>query len=93
MKIQWDKVDEAYLSVSDFVNDLAELEGKISDQISAVSMQITKAKIGIPIELDIVVDEAGKVSIGIAPPIYSINTSMPPVFHQIEVCLEKNDLR
>jgi hypothetical protein len=50
-----------------------------------MGMRMERAAIDTPIELDVLVDEDGAVSIVGAPPTQHIETTYMPVFHQIDV--------
>ncbi|MEM7374370.1 MAG: hypothetical protein AAF587_37595 [Bacteroidota bacterium] len=81
-------IDEALVPISTFMEDLSDINGEVSDMQAGIRMQVQKAEIGLPIQLDIHVDDQGKVILGASPPLYYTETSYSPVFHQVEVRLE-----
>lgn len=83
------KIDEAFLEISDFVQELADMEGQVGSEAIGVSMEIEKATMELPVELDIQVDDQGKVYLGAIPPMYYVETTIMPVFHQIKLKVER----
>ncbi|MEM9820552.1 MAG: hypothetical protein AAF985_05750 [Bacteroidota bacterium] len=85
------KIDEDFLGFSEFVEQLASVDGKVSgiEADEAISMEIETVKMGLPFQMDIAVAEDGTVALGGVPPLYYTETSFMPAFHQIEITLEK----
>ena len=81
-------LDDAFLSVADFIEETATLDGDIRDRQAGVAMTVEAVEMSMPIELDLQVDDHGKVLIGAIPPLYYVETTVLPVFHQITVTLE-----
>lgn len=75
-----DHIDSMLTDFASFVYSMADLA---IDDPAEVVIQITGVKVNLPIELEILVDEEGKVRIDSAPPTQRIETSFMPVFHQI----------
>jgi hypothetical protein len=82
------QIDEAMMTIEEMVNELLEPIETIVDDDNGVSMGIEKIEIDMPVQLDVVVDENGKVQIGTTPPLYKIETSFMPVFHQLRFSFE-----
>lgn len=86
------QIDEAFLSFAEMIEELSDLDGRAigaaDDEL--IDMQIARAEIGLPVQLDIVVDEAGHPTIGSVPPLYYVPTSVMPVFHQLSITLTSN---
>jgi hypothetical protein len=82
------KLDEAFLSLAEFMEEAADIEGRLGDRTLGSVMTIETVEMNMPVELDLQVDEAGAVAIGAVPPLYYVATSVMPVFHQITVNLE-----
>ena len=82
-------IDEAFEQVAEFIDQLTDIEGQVLDPEHGINMEIEEATLGIPIQLELIVDEQGQVALGIAPPIYYVETSVIPVFHHIELSLER----
>lgn len=83
-------LDEAFLPFVELISELSDLEGRVADVFDdgQVSMEIEKAEMGLPVELDILVDDSGQVTLGGVPPLYHLETSFTPVFHQLTLKLE-----
>lgn len=84
-------LDEASLPFSDYLKGLTNFEEyKLADAENGVSMSIEKIEIETPCELDIRFDEYGKMVIGTTPPIYYVETSIMPTFHQMKITIAAN---
>ena len=81
-------LDEAFLPWADFIEASSDVEGAVADPGKGVAMTVERAEINMPVELDIVVDDDGRVEIGAIPPLYYVETSVMPVFHQVTLTLE-----
>lgn len=64
---------------------IADLDQSMFDPDTGLCMQVERASIDTPVELDVCVDENGAVSILGAPPTQHVETTYMPVFHQIEI--------
>ncbi len=84
------KIDDAFLPWSVFIADLSSIDGQIEEE--GVRMEIEKIKVGLPIQLEILPDEEGQLAIGAAAPLYNLETSFLPVFHQLELTLDVQQL-
>ena len=80
--------DEAFLTFARFVEEATDLEGEMHHSEEGVAMQIESVEMSMPIELDITVDEDGKILFGAIPPLYYVETSVMPVYHQLTITLE-----
>ncbi len=82
-------VDEDFISFSDLVEDLSDIDGSIKGVFNddAVNMEIEEVEMEVPVELSISVDDMGKVTLGGTPPQYSVETTIMPVFHQLKLKL------
>lgn len=87
------QIDEAFLSFPELIENLSDVDGVFEEVMDdeKIKMEIESIKMELPIQLDVVVDENGKVLLGSVPPLYDIQTSFDPVFHQIGLTLEKNE--
>ncbi|HKK09330.1 MAG TPA: hypothetical protein VJ939_00765 [Bacteroidales bacterium] len=83
-------IDEAFLKLSDFIQELSEHESKVEGGDYGFNMEVEEIKLGMPIQLDIVVEEDGKIALGGVPPLYYVETSVMPVFHSIKLSLGKD---
>ncbi len=71
------------------LEDLATIEGRSagSTEEQLVVMEIESAELEVPVQLDLLVEENGKVVLGAVPPLYDVATSFDPVFHQLKITL------
>ena len=76
-----------YMSFSEMLEELTNLEGSVQGKFEdqSIFMELESAEMELPVEIDISVDESGKVTIGGTPPIYYVETSFMPVFHQLKI--------
>ncbi|HVI43986.1 MAG TPA: hypothetical protein VM802_03935 [Chitinophaga sp.] len=83
-------IDESFLSFRNILDKLLDIPGNsIRDENSGMHFYIDEIEIATPVELDISVDDNGKVTIGSVPPLYRVNTSFRPSYHSITVKAEK----
>lgn len=89
------EVDEAMLSLGEFVSQMTDLDGYIIDTDNSTAMHLEQVKLSIPIQLDLLVRGDGSLILGGSPPLYYTETTILPVFHQLDVTikLEKDDGR
>jgi hypothetical protein len=64
---------------------LADLDADLVDDDAGVRMTMERAKIDLPIELSVTVDDAGAVTLVSAPPTQHVATTWMPVFHRIHL--------
>ena len=81
-------IDEAFLPLAAFFEEMAGLEGTVQDAAAGVAMTVEAAEVSLPIELDLTVEAGGTVALGAVPPLYYVETTIMPVFHQITLTLE-----
>ena len=82
-------IDDVFMQFSQLITQLSTIEGVTKDLVEeeVVKMQIDQVELELPIQLDIVTDELGKVEIGGIPPLYYMETSFNPSFHQLKLTL------
>ncbi len=85
--MNYDQIDESFLPMNEVVETLGDIQGRITDWQEGVQMDIDKVELDLPIQLEILVDENNEVLIGGTPPLYYVETSFMPVFHQISLVL------
>jgi hypothetical protein len=85
-------LDPAFLPLAEFVEESASIEGQVIDQTMGTSMTIDTVEMSMPVELDLIVDDAGRVLLGTIPPLYYVDTTVVPVYHQITLTLQRTDL-
>jgi len=76
-------MDEAFLPLSQMMTDLASFSGEEVDPEAGVRSYIHAFTVESPIELDVFRDEEGRLRLGITPPIYRVNTTFRPTFHNL----------
>lgn len=81
-------IDEAFHYLSDILSGIDTNKFNISDEENGIKSTIEEITIETPMELDIV-NENG-VHIGLVPPIYKLEVSQMPVFHQCKITLQRN---
>jgi hypothetical protein len=79
-----ESVDESMMSLSDMVEDLVEPFEPEQDEHQFLSMSLQSIHLDMPVQLQVAISADGKVTLGITPPLYKIETSFEPVFHQIK---------
>lgn len=82
------RIDEAMMPFEEMINTLVEPIDEIIDQENGVNMHVSSIAMDMPIQLDVVVDENGKVTLGATPPLYKEDTSFETVFHQLRFTFE-----
>lgn len=83
------RIDEAMMSFEEMINTLVEPVEEIIDEENGVNMYVSSVSLDMPIQLDVVVDENGKVTLGATPPLYKADTSFESVFHQLRFTFEE----
>jgi hypothetical protein len=78
-------LDEAFLSLDELVPLLLPDLPDLVDEEAGVRSRVIGYDVTTPVELDIVVDEQGRVRLGGTPPIYHVDTSTLPVFHSVRL--------
>jgi hypothetical protein len=76
-------MDEAFVGIGDLLAGMLAFGDELVDEASGARMYLTAYDIATPIELDVTRDEAGQVRIGMAPPLYRVETSLRPSFHDV----------
>jgi hypothetical protein len=54
-------------------------------------LRLTELVISMPVELDVLVEPGGGVSIGTSPPLYSVATGFRSVFHQVRLTIVEDE--
>lgn len=73
----------------EMINTLVEPVEDIMDEEIGVNMYVSSIALDMPVQLDVVVDENGQVTLGATPPLYKVETSFEPVFHQLRFTFEE----
>ena len=88
-------IDEAMLEMSEFISQMSAVEGYLYDVEMETSMQLENVSMSMPLQLDLHVNEDGSIVLGGSPPLYYAETTILPVFHQlnIKICVTENSER
>lgn len=65
--------------------------GRIRSEDEGVEMVIHRFSVESPIELDLTVNGDGSVAIGSVPPLYRVETTYRPSYHQVRFSAELAD--
>lgn len=90
---QQSTIDEAMLEIGDFVGQMSEIDGYLFSGEEQFNLYAERISLDMPVQLDIKVTDTGIVKIGSSPPLYYVETSIMPVFHQIRINMESNNLK
>ncbi|MBK8610185.1 MAG: hypothetical protein IPL84_09610 [Chitinophagaceae bacterium] len=83
------EIDEAFLPFNEMMQKMLEIDGELFTQEKDIHSYVYEFEVNSPIELDIIVDETGKVKLGIVPPLYRVETSFRPSYHSITFKADK----
>lgn len=81
-------IDEAMMSLSDMVQEFIAPFQQDTDKELDVSNSLTRLTLDMPVQIQVAKGPDGNVLFGITPPLYSIDTSFNPIFHQIRFTCE-----
>lgn len=83
-------MDESFLPFNQIIGKLLDIDGDIHDEENGIHSYIYSLDIGTPVELDVFRDENGNLQLGLVPPLYRVNTSYRPSYHNISLIAEKH---
>jgi hypothetical protein len=81
-------IDEAMMGLSEMVADMITPFDTEKNMEEGLEVSLVGIHLDMPVQLQVAVGEDEKVSLGITPPLYKIETSFNPVFHQIRFTCE-----
>jgi hypothetical protein len=84
-------MDESFFPLHSVIEGLKPTPSEFFDDDEGVHSFIDKIEIDMPVELSITVDSNGTVIIGTTPPLYYVDTTYRPSYHQIRFVAEKNN--
>lgn len=85
----YDNIDQALLPLHEFISSFtAGLSGTMNDDDDIQQMSIESVTLDLPIEIDAVTDNDGRLILGGGPPTQIIETTFMPVFNRLRVVLE-----
>jgi hypothetical protein len=76
-------LDEAFMPFQQLLERMLSFGGEIVDEETGIRFYVHECAVESPVELDVVRDEQGRLQIGSIPPLYSVDTSIRPVFHHL----------
>ncbi len=84
-------LDEAFMPFQQIIESLLSFGGEIVDEDAGIRFYVHECAVESPVELDVIIDEQGRLQIGSTPPVYSVDTSFRPVFHHLRfsACLSE----
>jgi hypothetical protein len=85
------KPDLSLLEMTNLLEGLIDFEELVApfDDETFVRTRIESAEMSLPLELDLVANSDGTgVEFRVAPPIYRLETTFAPVFHQLKIRIE-----
>jgi hypothetical protein len=82
-------MDEAFVPLSRLLADLGSPPGDLVDEDAGVHTYVTRLEIDSPVELEVGLDEEGRMSIGSTPPLYDVDTSLRPSYHRVRFFAER----
>jgi hypothetical protein len=80
-------MDEAFVPLHELMLGVA-AGGDLRSDEHGVRMVIDRFSVSSPIELDVTVQGDGSLAIGSVPPLYRVETTYRPSFHQIRFTAE-----
>ncbi len=88
--IMSDSMNEDFIPFSEFVEEFVAVDHYMEQNFEDrnVAMHIEKITTETPCQLHVEVDDDGKVNLGSIPPMYYVETSFMPVFHNIKINFE-----
>lgn len=86
------RIDESFLPLAELLAALLPDLPDLVDEEAGVRSSVTGLELETPVELDISVDEGGEVTLGGVPPLYHLETSWLPVFHQVRLTAVRGEV-
>lgn len=83
-------MDEAFLPLHRMLQAMT-ADGDIRSERHGIHMYVHRYSIESPVELDVARGEDGSLSIGSVPPLYRVETSFRPSYHQIRFAAELSE--
>lgn len=81
-------MDEALAPFQSFLAALAATTEPCGNENVGVRTFIDALRVRLPFEMDLLVDESGRMRLAGGPPAYYTETSVMPVFHQLTLRVE-----
>lgn len=81
-------VDEALAPFRGFIGMLTATAEPLDDETAGVRTFIEALRVSLPFEMDVIVEDSGRVRLAGGPPACYTETSVMPVFHQLTLRVE-----
>ena len=78
-------LDEFLHPCARLFEDIADLDAHLVDHDLGVAMEMERADVSTPIELDVAVEDDGRVTLITAPPTQHVETTYMPVLHRVRM--------
>jgi hypothetical protein len=83
------KLDEAMMSLSGMIDALMTPATSFIDAEAGVQLTVERIGLEIPVQMQVMMDDAGNCQLGTTPPLYTVETSFPTVLHQVRCSFER----
>lgn len=82
--------DDDFIELNEFVLEMANVDFYLSEHYldEEIVLQPEKVAMETPVQLVIELDENNEVKIGAIPPMYYVETTFMPIFHNIKLNIE-----
>ncbi|MBS3913270.1 MAG: hypothetical protein KG003_02135 [Bacteroidetes bacterium] len=81
-------IDEAFYYLSDILSGIDTDHFFVENEVQGIKSNIEEITMETPVELDIIND--GGVHIGLVSPLYRLEVTQMPVFHQCKITFQRN---
>lgn len=83
--------DSLLMPFSQLIHDLVDYNKNLEDPLSGQVMTVEQVKLNMPVEINIAVDDQGKVTLNGSPPTQRTETTILPVFHQLKLRVVRDE--
>lgn len=83
--------DDILMPFADLVQELVAYNGYLEDPASGHAMTIERVKLNMPVEIRVTVDDDGTIRLKGSPPTQLTETTIMPVFHQLQMEVMRDD--
>ena len=82
--------DEDFIELSDFVHEMTAVDYYLTEQFKDenIALIVEQIEMETACQLAVNVNENNQVQIGVIPPMYYVETTFMPVFHNIKLNIE-----
>jgi hypothetical protein len=91
MELEDGDSDDPLVPVSEMITSMARFIGQVDDPDVGQAYTIEQMTFDLPIELRVEMDDSGAIRLKVAPPTQQIETSVMPIFHQINLSVVKEN--